>query len=92
MIFTLQYLCCTYKNPMALSHQNINLGSYVYDSRYQKLGNVVRIFSDGIQVNFEDGSKQGYLHNSNIYYTLESREYVKNLETTMGLLKNSYSR
>lgn len=77
---------------MALNHQNINLGSYVYDSRYQKLGNVVSIFSDGIRVNFEDGSKQGYLHNSQIYYCLESREYVKNLDSRMAELKNSYPR
>ena len=77
---------------MAISHQNINLGSYVYDVRYQKLGKVVNIFPYGIRVNFEDGTKSGYSHYSQIYYTLESREYVKNLETTMDKLQNSYPR
>jgi len=77
---------------MAINHQKLELDSYVYDVRYQKLGKVVSIFPYGISVNFEDGTKSGYSHYSQIYYTLESREYVKNLDSTMEKLQNSYPR
>jgi hypothetical protein len=77
---------------MAISHQKTMLGTYVYEARYQKIGNVVSKSNDGINVKFDDGTTRFYQHNCDIYYSLESKEYVKNLDRTMTELQNSYPR
>jgi hypothetical protein len=77
---------------MTISHQKTMLGTYVYETRYGKLGNVTSKNDDGILVKFEDNTSRYYQHNCDIYYSLESKEYVKNLDVTMAELKNSYPR
>jgi len=77
---------------MALSHQKMNIGTHVLEARYQKIGYVSSINPDGILVKFEDDTSRYYQHNCDIYYSLESKEYVKNLDRTMTELQNSYPR